>query len=129
MDEQEFDSLVQGRTFGTENAMQADARLRRRMTLSATLGAALWGRTSGDLQRQLLAPHPEIPSGFDLPDFRELLRVTAQMISTLEATQRMAGLSHLGLSARTIIIGGQGFTAWEARCEVVRRAIEYLENR
>jgi hypothetical protein len=129
MDENEFNSLMQARTFGTEDAKRADAAMRRSMTLSATLGATLWGRTSGDLERQLLAPYPEIPSGFALCDFRELLRVSAQMISALEATQKMAGLSHLGLSAPTIFVGTQGFTQWEARCEIVRRAIEYLEKR
>lgn len=39
-----------------------------------------YGATSDDLQRQLLAPYPEIPSGFDLEDFRSLQR-TAQRIS------------------------------------------------
>lgn len=54
MDEEEFDSLMGSRAFGTADALRADARLRR----CATLGAALWGRTSDDLQRQLLAPYP-----------------------------------------------------------------------
>jgi hypothetical protein len=128
MDEEEFDSLMPARTFGTEQAMWADADLRRSMTLSATLGVALWGRTSDDLQRQLLAPYPEIPSGFDLSDFRKLLRVTAQIIFGLEVAQKMARLSHLGLSAPTIFVGTQRFTEWEARCEIVRRAIQYLEK-
>jgi hypothetical protein len=61
-DEEEFDSLMQWRPFGREDAGRADAALLRR----STLGLALWGRTSADLQRQLLAVHPEIPSGFDL---------------------------------------------------------------
>ena len=64
MDEQEFDSLFPA------------ARLRR----CGTLGLALWGRTSDDLRRQLRAPYPEIPSGFDLEDFRELQRF-AQLIT------------------------------------------------
>ncbi len=57
MKEEEFDALMQGRPFGTEDAMRAEAQLRRIFTI----GAALWGRTSDDLQRQLLASHPEIP--------------------------------------------------------------------
>jgi hypothetical protein len=52
MDEEEFDSLMQWRSFGTDDAIREDARLRR----CATLGTALWGRTSEYLQRQLLAP-------------------------------------------------------------------------
>jgi hypothetical protein len=27
-----------------------------------------------------------------------------------------------------IFVGAQRFTAWEARCEIIRRAIEYLEK-
>jgi hypothetical protein len=61
MDEQEFDSLMQSRPFGRDDAMRADLQLRR----GVTLAIALWGRTPDDLQRQLLAPSPQIPSGFD----------------------------------------------------------------
>lgn len=70
MDEQEFDSLMQARPFGRDDAMRADLQLRR----GVTLAIALWGRTPDDLQLQLLAPSPEIPSGFDLTDLRELQR-------------------------------------------------------
>jgi len=77
MDEQEFDSLFPARPFGTVEAVRAEARLRR----CGTLGLALWGRTSDDLRRQLRAPYPEIPAGFDLEDFRELQRF-AQLISS-----------------------------------------------
>jgi hypothetical protein len=49
MDEAEFDSLMQSRPFGREDAMRADAALRHH----STLGLALWGQTSADLQRQL----------------------------------------------------------------------------
>ena len=52
MDEEEFDSLMQSRAFGREDALRADVQLRRRMTLSI----ALWGRTLDDPHRQLLAP-------------------------------------------------------------------------
>src|SRR5258706_7353121 len=76
MDEQEFDSLMQSRPFGRDDAMRADLQLRR----GVTLAIALWGRTPDDLQRQLLAPSPEIPSGFDLTDLRELQR-SAEKIS------------------------------------------------
>jgi|SRR5580700_2706273 hypothetical protein len=128
MDEEEFDSLMKLRPFGTEDAASWESQLRRNIRLSMTLGSALWGRTSGDLQRQLLAPHPEIPSGFDLDDFRELLQWTAQMTSAVLAAQRR-GFSPSALSSPTVFVGTQGFTTWEAKCEIVRRAIEYLEKR
>lgn len=125
MDEEEFDSLTQSRPFGRQDAMRADVQLRRRMTL----GISLWGRTLDDLHRQLLAPSPEIPSGFELADFRELQR-SAQEISAGLGDPRFASLSqsHLAFSSQTILVGIQRFTAWEARCEIVRRAIEYLER-
>jgi hypothetical protein len=128
MDEEEFDSLMKLRPFGTEEAARWESQLRRNIRLSMTLGSALWGRTSGDLQRQLLAPHPEMPGGFDLVDFRELLRWTAGMTSAVLAAQRR-GFSPSALSSPTIFVGTQDFTTWEAKCEIVRRAIEYLESR
>ena len=128
MDEQEFDSLFAPRPFGTAEARQAEVRLRRR----STLGLALWGRTSDDLRRQLLAPYPEIPSGFDLEDFRELQRF-AQLISSGLASSRNAGLPPFPFpfttSSPAIFVGTQRFTPWEACCEVLRRAIEHLEKR
>jgi hypothetical protein len=126
MDEQEFDALFQSRPFRTEDAMREDARWRR----CATLASALFGRTPEDLRRQLVASHPQIPSGFDLNDFRELLQ-HVQIVSSALCKPRNAWLSpHLSLSgSETIFVGTQRFTAWEARSEIVRRAIAYLENR
>jgi hypothetical protein len=129
MTEEEFDSFMQGRSFGTEDARRAEAQMSRGMTLLATLGVALWGKTEGDLHRQLLKPYPAIPSGFDLPDFRELLRISAQIISSISVAQKMPGWSHLPPAfSQTIFVDTKGFTVWEARCEIVRRAIEYLEK-
>jgi hypothetical protein len=93
-----------------------------------TLAAMLWGRTSSDLQRQLLAPHPVIPSGFELDDFRELQRRIEEISGSLSALGQLQ-LSRLGSFSQTVLVGARTFTAWEARCEIVRRAIEYLENR
>ena len=125
MDEQEFDLLFPQRPFGTAEAMQAEARLRR----CGTLGLALWGRTSDDLRRQLLAPYPEIPSGFDLEDFRELQRF-AQLISAgLASSRNWLPPFPLATSSPTFFVGTQRFTPWEACCEILRRAIEYLESR
>lgn len=126
MNEQEFDSMFPARPFGTAEAMREDARLRRR----ATLGIALWGRTPDDLRRQLLAPYPEIPSGFDFEDFHELQRF-AHLISSGLASSRNAGLPPfpLATSSPAIFVGTQTFTPWEACCEILRRAIEHLEKR
>jgi hypothetical protein len=99
--------------------MRIDARGRR----FATLGSALWGKTVDDLERNLLAPHPEIPLGFDLADFQEL-QLMAQRILLYLSNPRSAWISTL--PPRTIIVGSARYTEWEARCEIVRRAIEHL---
>ncbi len=126
MDEREFDSMFPPRTFGTAEAMRLEASLRR----CGTLGLALWGRTSDKLRRQLLAPYPEIPSGFDLEDLRELQRF-AQQISSGLASSRNVGLPPfpLATSSPAFFVGTQRFTPWEGCCEILRRAIERLEKR
>ena len=116
MDEEEFDALIQSRRFGTEDAKRADIQYRRGLSLAATL----WGKTADDLRRQLLTHPPEIPSGFALADYREVQRTTEQI---------WAAVSGTGLEFETIVVGTQRYTEWEARCEIIRRAIEYLENR
>jgi hypothetical protein len=93
------------------------------------LGVALWGKTSEDVQRQLLASHPEIPAGFDLADFRKLLQWTTKTASAVLALHRMRGVPPSISPSPTVFVGPQGLTLWEARCEIVRRAIEYLEKR
>jgi hypothetical protein len=124
MNEKDFDALVNGRSFGTEDAMRIDAQLRHIFAL----GAVLWGRTPDDLQRQLLAPHPEMPPGIGLADLRELLRSVEAMLAAFHDEKSMLGSISIALSSPTIAIGTQQFTAWEARCEIVRRAIQYLET-
>jgi hypothetical protein len=129
MDEEEFDAFMELRPFGTEDAMRWDAQVRGDVGLSMTLGSALWGKTSDDLQRQLLAPHPEIPPGFGLADFRKLLQWTARMTSAVLVFQRLRGLCPAVLPPPTVFVRTQGFTVWEARREIVRRAIDHLEKR
>jgi hypothetical protein len=124
MDEEDLDALLHSRPFGRDDAMRADARARR----ASTLAVALWGRNSGDLQRQLLAAHPEIPSAFDLADLRDLQR-TVQTIAARLSDPRSTWSLPLAGSSVVIFVAGQRFTEWEARCEIVRRAIEYLERR
>ncbi len=121
MNEEDFDSSMGSRLFGTADAMQAEAQLRR----CIALGAALWGKTSDGLQRQLLAPYPEIPSGFDLADFQKLQQ-NIQIISEASDDPRFSWFPRSALSSPTVFVGTQRFTAGEARCEIVRRAIEYL---
>ena len=124
MHEEEFDALIQSRPFGTEDARRVDLRIRRRASLATTL----WGKTPDDLRRQLLARSPEIPSGFDLADFRELLRTTVQLLTEMKSPRNDL-MSRMAFASQTIVIGTQRYTEWEARCEIIRRAIWYLENR
>ncbi len=128
MDEEEFDARMKLRPFGTADALRSFAQGRADTELIMTLGAALWGRTPGDLQRQLLAPHPEIPSGFDLADLQKLLQLTTRLTAVLTA-QRMRGLPPGVRPTPAVFAGTAGFSEWEARCEIVRRAIDYLEKR
>jgi hypothetical protein len=109
MDEEEFDAFMVLRPFGTEDAMRWDVQVRGDVGLSITLGSALWGKTSDDLQRQLLAPHPDIPPGFGLADFRKLLQWTAQMTSAVLLFQRLRGLSPAVLPSPTVFVGTTRF--------------------
>jgi hypothetical protein len=129
VDEEEFFAFMSSRPWGSGDAAQWEAQLRRNTKLVTTLGLALWGRTPEDLQRQWLASHPDIPPGFDLADLRELLQWAAQMNSALVLLQRMRGLPPSVLSSPPVYVGTRGLTVWEARCEIVRRAIVYLEDR
>ncbi|HEV2195225.1 MAG TPA: hypothetical protein VGR55_06565 [Candidatus Acidoferrum sp.] len=125
MDEQEFDGLFSSHPYGTQDAMREDARWRR----CATLGTLLFGRTPDDLRRQLLASHPEIPPGYDLADFQDLQR-HLEMVSGALSNPRNTWLSPLGTAAFGVIeVGTQRLSVWEARLEILRRAIAYLENR
>jgi hypothetical protein len=74
VNEEEFDALMEWRPFGTGDMVRWEAELHASTGLVMTLGAALWGKTSEDAQRRLLASRPEIPAGFDLADFRKLLQ-------------------------------------------------------
>jgi hypothetical protein len=129
MNDEEFDALIKPRPFGTEDATRWDAQIRGDFGLCMTLGAALWGRTSEDLRRQLLASHPEIPPGVGLGDLRKLLQVSAQAASAVLLTQRLRGLAPGVGASPAVTVGTQSFNLWEARHEIVRRAIDYLETR
>lgn len=125
MDEQEFDALFSSRPFGTRDALHADARWGR----CGTLASLLFGRTPDDLRRQLLTSHPEFPPGYDLADFHGLQR-HLEMVTAALSNPRNTWLSHLGTAAFGVIeVGTQRLSVWEARLEVIRRAIDYLGNR
>ncbi len=70
MDEDGLGWIGRLRPFGTADAALWEIRLGR----CASLGQALWGKSTDDLRRQLTGPYPEIPRGFNLADFRVLLR-------------------------------------------------------
>jgi hypothetical protein len=125
MDEQAFDSWMQsreGHSFGTEDAKQVDLRLRR----SKALAIKLWGRMPDALKRQLAAPCPEIPSGFDPADFRELQQTTGRFVAVMQSHKLM---SRMVSGSKTVVVGDQPYTEWEARFEILRRVIEYLASR
>jgi hypothetical protein len=127
VNEEEFDALRPFRPFGTKDAMRVEEQARR----SSALGIALWGKATDDLRRQLLAPYPEIPPGFELADFRELLKnletIAARLVDPRLKLSSLAAVR--ALYSPIVVVGTQRLTALEARCEIVRRAIEYLENR
>ena len=128
MNENEFDSAHGLRSFGSADVAAHEESSCR----STALGIALWGRTFDDLRRQLLAPRPTLPEGFALADFRQLEKHarTIQEIAANVTDPQFAFLSRSSASAsRVIAVGPLRFTLWEARCEVVRRAIEWLEKR
>jgi hypothetical protein len=119
MNEEEFDALNL-RPFGTAGFARREAAQRAQTRLVMTLGEALWGKTAADAARQLQAPHPEIPPGFDLADYRELLQWTAQVTTAVVTLEKLRGVPPVGTKRLTI---------WGARHEIVRRAIDYLEHR
>ena len=110
---------------------ESDLREHPRLRRYGTLAVRLWGSTTDDLRRQLVAPYPKIPLGWNLEDFRELQRI-AQRISSMVSPSRTAQLPPFPWTRTTspdIFVGAQRFTPWEACCEILRRAIVHLETR
>ena len=85
------------------------------------LGNKLWGDIER-MTRQLIANSPEIPTGLGLRELRTLERMLVRFGGSWPATPGIPKDSR-------IIIGGLSYTMWEARYEIVRRAIEFLERR
>jgi len=128
MNEDEFDAQTNWRPFGTADAARLVAQMGAHTRLLMTLGKALWGDSAEDVQRQLLAPHPEIPPGFEVEDFRQLLKVTERINSGLLTLQRLRGLPAALVPADAVVIGSERLSMWGARWVVIRRAVEYLES-
>jgi len=124
MDEEEFDSLIHSRSFRSEDARHFEAQAGR----LTTLGIELWGRTAADLERHLAAPHPKIPAGVDLTGLLNLHAMVQKILDALGDPRHPLSLP-LARSSAIISVGGHRFTEWEARLEIVRRAIEHFEKR
>jgi hypothetical protein len=122
VDEEEFASFRDWEPFGSADAKRVEAEAVR----CGLLAAALWGANANDLQLQLLAPHPEIPAGFGLADLR---RLSVQTTALRLKSARHAWVAGLGVSAPAIFAGDRQYSAREARWEILRRAIDYLEGR
>jgi hypothetical protein len=121
MDEQEFDAWAGSRPFGTQHVKQFERVM--------ALAGLLWGAGPDHVQRQLLAPHPEIPAGYGLDDFRSLQRHSESLLSALQRKPLgpQWGFFRFFMDTR-ILVGSQSFTYQEACYEIVRRAIDFLEN-
>ena len=126
MDEQQFDAMRQWRGFSSGDAR----KIERQFQQLATFGLGLWGRTADDLRRQLALDHPEIPAGCVLADLQHLLGQARAMLSaypTMDHNMRILLDRCVGTEA--IKIHGERLTVLEARYEIARRAIEWLESR
>ena len=121
MNEQEFDAWQSLRPFRTSDMKQFDR--------TAALAGHLWGAGLDHMQRQLLAPHPEIPAGFSLDDFRNLQRQSEALLSALQRKPLgpQWGFFRFFMDTK-ILVGSHRFTYQEACYEIVRRAIDFLEN-
>jgi hypothetical protein len=80
MQEEEFDRLFGSTPFRSDETARVERAL--------LLGNVLWR----NLERQLRAPHPEIPSGLDLLTLRQLQRSTYMIVAALK--YRPPALTH-----------------------------------
>ena len=119
MDEHVFDSLKPWRPFSTYDS----ACLEVQSGWLTMLAKGLWGTTNENVESQLRAKYPRIPANCTIPDLRKLL----QLANVLSQSRRTFVLPK-SFSSLSIAAGSQRFTTWEARREIVRRAIEFLES-
>jgi hypothetical protein len=124
MSEEEFDSFMANRSFRFEDLRQVEADAGR----FTSLALALWGRTPADLASRLDAPHPQLPPGCTLADLRRLQHYV-QRLSAEASKPHNGWLAPLTFSSLGMIAGSpQVSEGLEGRLELLRRAIEYLEN-
>ena len=124
MDKDELGWISKLQPFGTAEAAEWNAQLGR----CDLLGKALWGRNTEDLRHQLQKSHPDVPPGFDLADFQFLLRESFRLASLDLDDPKNAWIRPKLVHAGTVRVGSQQLTEWEARAEIVRRAIDYLKK-
>jgi hypothetical protein len=124
MDQDDLGWIGKLQPFGTADAAKCEVQLGR----CASLGQALWGTTAEHLRRQLAKSSPDLPSGFDLEDFRQLQIHASRFASLNLDLPRHAWARPILLQARRIDVGMQQFNEWEARVEIVRRAIDFLQK-
>lgn len=112
MDEHDFFAQHPMRPWTYSDFQRESGALARAVPLSAEL----WGHPE-TMRRQLSAAFPEIPAGLGLPELRVLERLTH------------LGLRYSDRAPKAFVwIGGRSLTLWEARYEIVRRAIDFLER-
>ncbi len=118
MDEDEFFAQYPMPPWTYSDFQRESGALARALPLSAEL----WGDPE-TLRRRLLAAFPEVPAGLGLPELRVLERLArlGLRFGDRRAAQRIP-------KGSMVIINGRPFTLWEARYEIVRRAIEFLEG-
>ena len=125
MTEEEFDSFMANRPFRFEDLRQVEADAGR----FTSLALALWGRTPTDLASRLDAPDPQLPPGCTLADLRQLQRYV-QRLSAEARKPNNAWLTPLTFSSLGMIAGSPHVSeGLDARLELLRRAIKYLENK
>jgi crotonobetainyl-CoA:carnitine CoA-transferase CaiB-like acyl-CoA transferase len=121
MDEEELDRFLL-QPLNPLELTKADVRMRR----TAALAEALWGKTRHDLERQLLAARVVLAPAFELADYLALEQSTRRVLVLLK-NDRVARL--FATMNSTMTVGTATYTEVEARCEIVRRAIQQLEGR
>jgi len=78
----------------------------------------LWGNAE-HLRQQLIAAFPEVLAGFGIAELIVLQRLAKVALALGERV-----FLPVGFPNRTLIVaGGDRFTVWEARYEIVRRAL------
>jgi hypothetical protein len=120
MDEDDFFSRYPMRPW-TRSDFENAHREGTALAYALWLSNKLWDDPE-TMRCQLLAASPEIPAGMGLPELRALERLARLGL-------RYSGSRHWPQAPKGFVwIGGRSLTIWEARYEIVRRAIDFLER-